>query len=443
MNSLTIRFTSDERRYLTIYKEIKKQILNGRLRKDERLPSKRALSKSLGVSVNTVLSGYDLLLQEGYLYSREKSGYFVAESYPPSKETTFAEPEEKKYRWDFTSAKVDRSSFPSFTFKKIINHLLMNQPDILMNKAPYQGDLSLRVSLSRYLRENKGIEVDPGRIVIVSSLEESLSIVASLIPLNSLGIENPGYHKILRFFDSECAIDYLDLDEEGAKVPEKDYSLLYLTPYNQFPTGVRMSSRRKKEIAQCACLYLFEDDFDCDLISRKGYVSTIYSLNKEKVFYYGTFTHTIGPGIRIGYLLLPSGMEERYRNRYRYSSSRISALDQGFLSVFLREGYYYRHIGKIKRIHARKKAAIRRILDRCPCISYQENELSFLIRYQGGRSVSSLKEQLEKSGIKIDWICDFQKSPDDFRLILFFSSVPEEQIETALKELTGLLQSSG
>ncbi len=441
MENLTINFSPEERKYLTIYKEIKKRILKGSLQKDEKLPSKRALGKNLGVSVNTVCSGYDLLLQEGYIYSREKSGYFVAESYAPSPEKESAyEEKEKSYRWDFTSAKVDQASFPSFTFKKIINNLLMNQPDILMNKSPYQGDLRLRSSIARYLLENKGIEVDIESIVIVSSLEESLSVVASLISPESLGIENPGYHRILRFFSRKCAIDYLPMDEEGAAVPQKPYSLVYLTPYNQFPTGVKMSSRRKKAIAQSPCRYIFEDDFDCDLISRKGYVSTIYSLNTDKVFYYGTFTHTIGPGIRIGYLLLPSGMEKRYRQIYRYSSSRISSLDQGFIGIFLREGYYYRHIGKIKRINAKKKETIRKVLDRCPFLSYRENELSFLVRFKRSLPLPILKERLEKAGIKIDFIGDFSKKKEDSRLILFFSAISEDRIEIAVKSLTDFLE---
>lgn len=443
MHSLKIEFTT-EPKYITLYKELKKLIQNGYLKPNEKIPSKRILSKNLSISINTVISAYDLLLSEGYISSKEKSGYYVNDFFYTTKlksKIDIQSQQQKIYRYNFTSEEVEKNTFPSYTFKKITSNILINNSDIFLTKSPCNGDYNLRVTISRFLHENKGIEVIPDQIIIVSSLEESLNIVHSLINIRTIAVENPGYFKIKKYLDSSVRFEYLDLDQDGIKINENSYSLVYVTPYNQFPTGIKMSLKRKHEIIKSPSQYIFEDDFDCDLIDNNQHVSTLFSINQNKVFLHNSFSHTLCPGIRISYLIIPKILIKKYLLKYQNNSSKISSLDQSIINEFILGGYYYRHINKIKRINQRKKLIINEFLSKKAYIDYQVNDLSYLISIKNNIDYDKLKKHLEDALIKIRFIEDYSFNIQDKRLILSYSSIDESNLIEGLKELFFIIES--
>lgn len=444
MNLLTIQLT-DEKKYITIYKEIKKLILNGTLKKEEKLPSKRDLAKNLGVSINTIMTSYNLLLNEGYIYAKEKSGYYVNSffylKYDNKKEKKIILSEKKKYLFDFTSQEVEESTFPSYTFKKITSDIIMNNPRIFLTKSDNQGDINLRNTLSKYLLENKGIEVSEQQIIIVSSLEESLNIVHSLINIKNLAIENPGYLKIQKYLPKKVSFNYLPLDQEGMVPDNNYYSLAYVTPYNQFPSGIKMTLKRKNQLLNSNIQYIFEDDFDCDLIFKNQYVSTLFSLNDQKVFFHGSFSHILCPGLRISYLVIPKKLVTIYQEKYQNSSSKISSLDQSIINEFISQGHYYRHLNKIRKINLQKKEIIENYLKNINYISYQARELSFIISLKKEINYKVLKKHLDDALIKIKFINDFTYNLNDCNIIISFSSIKLESITKGLDLLFKIIES--
>lgn len=445
MNILTLDLSKNSKKYLSIYKQIKKMILDGSLKSEERLPSKRALAKNLGVSLNTIMYSYDLLLKEGYIYSKERSGFYVSSYFHQNKNldshSNISIKENRKYLYDFTSTNVDSSLFPNYTFKKIVDKILVNNFNIFLTKSSSQGDEELREAISKYLLENKGINVGIDNIIIVSSLEESFEIINKLIHISDFLIEDPGYHQVLKYLDDKVKVSYSPLDEEGISISSKPYDLVYVTPYNQFPSGIKMSLKRKNQLVNSKVKYIFEDDFDCDLINKTQYVSTIYSLNNYKVFYHGSFSHSLCPGLRISYLVLPKNLEEKYLSLYKNKSSRISSLDQKIIATFLNEGYYYRHINKLKKVSLEKKLIIKDYFTNLSNSYYllEENELSFFISIKKDFSLTSLKKYLEDRQIKIYFFSDFSSIKEDKRIILNFYSIKKENIEEGLKYLTSTL----
>ena len=444
MNLLTIQLT-DEKKYITIYKEIKKLILNGTLKKEEKLPSKRDLAKNLGVSINTIMTSYNLLLNEGYIYAKEKSGYYVSSFFylKPDLKKEKENPllNKKNYLYDFTSEGVEASTFPSYTFKKITSDIIMNNPSIFLTKSNSQGDTNLRRTLSKYLLENKGFEVNEEQIIIVSSLEESLNIVHSLINIKNLAIENPSYLKIQNYLPKKVTFTYLPLDQEGIIPDNDEHSLVYVTPYNQFPTGTKMSLKRKNQLLNSKIHYIFEDDFDCDLIFKNQYVSTLFSLNDEKVFFHGSFSHILCPGLRISYLVIPKKLVTIYQEKYQNSSSKISSLDQSIINEFISQGHYYRHLNKIRKINLQKKMVIEEYLKKINYLTYQANELSFIITINKDFDLKALKKHLDDALIKIKFVDDFTHNLNSRDIILSFSSIKLESINQGLDFLFQTIES--
>jgi len=442
MKQINISFNSNENKYISIYKQIKNMIINGILKENESLPSRRDFASYLNVSTNTILNAYNLLLDEGYIVSKNKSGYFVSTR---KYKTKTIEKEEIphnviQYKYDFTSSNVDKSIFPYFTFKKVTENIISNNPEIWLTKSPYQGNINLRKQLASYLYENKGMNVNENNIVIVSSLMESLEIISTLINIKSVGIENPTYNKVYSFFKkANKEINLLPIDDKGVVLEDKKkVDLLYVTPYNQFPMGVKMANSRKKELLDYPTSYIFEDDFDCDLINQNKIMSTIYSLDNTKVIYHGSFSHTLCGGLRISYLVLPQGLVSIYKNKYSSSSSRISSLDQELLSSFLKEGYYYRNLSKIKKSLNIKKEKIRAFLDTIESITYQESELSFII--SGNFNVKTLKEKFQYEGLNISFVDDFLINSSDSRIILSYIGISVNDLDNGLIKFKNIIE---
>ncbi|MGN1294940.1 MAG: PLP-dependent aminotransferase family protein [Bacilli bacterium] len=441
MKELRVDFIDKESKYITLYRKIKESISCGDIQKGEKLPSKRELASSLGVSLNTIMNAYNLLLEEEYIYAVEKSGYFVSSSkhYKQNKRKINDQINWKKeYRFDFSSESVASSLFPSFTFRKVTSDVLLNNPTIWLDKTSPLGEENLRATIADYLYRNKGMNVNYENVLIVSSLENSLQIISSLIKIDKVGIEEYCYQKVRNFFKErgKKVIDF-PLDEEGVYVNE-DVDLLYTTPYNQFPLGIVMSKRRKNELLSKTNTYILEDDYDCDLLLSKKIISTLFSLDEEKVFYHGSFSHSICSGLRISYLVVPSKFIPLVNKRFA-SSSSISSLDQAILNEFIKGGHYFRHLNKLKKSLAGNKELIRKCLVTNPYIKVKINPLSFIISFDEKVNINVLKEYLKREKIKIRFLSSFCQKEEENRMLLCYSSINKDDIESAITLLNDII----
>ncbi len=433
---MDIILSGKKAKYIELYESITKLINTGQLAPKEKLPSKRDLAISLNVSLNTVINAYDLLIDEGYIYSIEKKGYFVSDqlSINIKPKTVNVKIEKKEsYKYDFTTKNV--VEFTNTNYKRIIKSIL-NQKDFI-NKTEFEGDLGLRMAIASHLKTNRGINVSPNSIFIGSGIE-SLRSVLRIINIDNITFENPGYHKLLPIASNlGIKSNFINLDSSGVLVPNYK-TILYTTSFSQFPTGIKMSISRKKELIDFlnkTGSYIIEDDFDAEFRIKDSPSTPLYSLSNNNVIFFSSFTMTMYPGIRISYFILPDDLKEKYLNHYKGYSSSVSTLEQLALKEFINSGYYASHINKLKKRYLNIRKKITDILDKYN-IEYDDkkNYLSILVKTKSNSK--TVKENLLDKGINISTLSDYEiNHKDDRILIIGYTSIDEDLIEDGIKEI--------
>ena len=243
--------------YQQLYESLIQQIRDGRLRRGDRLPGKRSLAGQLAVAVNTVDTAYQMLVAEGYLEARPKSGFFVLEAtdaLPPRPAPAPAgEPAapDPAPRFDLSTGAVDTNLFPFRTWGRIQKELLYAGSELLCH-GHRQGDPDLRAALADYLRSYRGVACTPDQIVVGAGMEYLLGLLAQLLRGAAAAVENPGYDRprtILENSGIPCRC--VDIDGSGldpAGLEESGASLCYVTPSHHFPTGVTMPVGRRAQL---------------------------------------------------------------------------------------------------------------------------------------------------------------------------------------------------
>ena len=355
------------KKYLSIYESIKKEITEGVYKTGSKLPSKRTLADQWGVSIITVEHAYELLLDEGYIDSVEKSGYFVVyeagdtfygNQNTVSKETDTIDDSSSKLKLYNDSFK-DESYFFSFdVYAKTVRHVLSTAPDEIMQKSPTFGIMKLRNSISEYLLRSRHIHVSPKQIMIGAGAEYLYAMIVRTLGTDVIyGIETPGYSRIKEVYESDgVTTETLKLGKDGIESSELRKSkagILHITPYRSFPTGVSASAGKKNEYLQWAYErggIIIEDDFESEFTPSRKAVDTIFSMDKKgSVIYVNTFTRTISPSLRMAYMLLPLNLLEKFEEKTSFYSCPVPTLEQLAVSDLLDSGEFERHINRVRR----------------------------------------------------------------------------------------------
>lgn len=438
MVNFTLELDRDTPYYLQIYKTIADRINQGAIQSLEKLPSKRKLAKHLNVSTNTVLNAYNLLLDEGYIFSQEKKGYFVSQQQQLTVVPKIASlpPQIKDdYLFDLTTQNTMEKDFSFAGFQKCVRASLAEQSYVF--KSPLEGLETLRKAIAEHLLENRGILTNYQQIIIGNGLE----MLATLFPLlnaSSYALENPGYHKLAKLLENHhLQVEYVDLDENGVQLP-KESTVLYTTSFNQFPTGKKMSIRRKKELIQWTTQknhYLIEDDFDAEFRINDGPTTALYTLNPQKVIFFSSFSSTLFSGARIAYMILPQNVLEDYQTRYNGYSNPVSSLDQTIVFHYLQSGEYAKHINRLKNRYLKKRQMIQELLkdSKNIKIDFKKNYLSMLIHVAPTISMEAVLSSLQEQKIKINTIATYDvKHIESHTIIVGYTNIDEEHLKKAL-----------
>lgn len=430
---MNIIFKNEKPKYIELYEAIIEKINNNLLSSGTKLPSKRDLAIDLNISQNTVINAYNLLLDEGYIYSIEKKGYFVSNQPICIKAESKAIPlefNEDDIIYDFTTQNV--LAFPITTLKKEINEILYSND--FLNKTPFLGDLNLRTTIKNHLKENRGIEVHENQILITSGME-IFERILKLTNIDTLGIENPGYHKIVKIAkNNNLKINYFNIDDEGVTTPNNK-CILYTTPFNQFPTGIKMSIKRKKELIKWANKtnsLIIEDDFDAEFRINQAPTTSIISLCPDKVIFFSTFSTTMYPGLRISYAILPAEILDLYIKKYSSYSCSVPTLEQKLLNEFIKSGKYASHINKKKREYLNTRQIIINYLNNYPNlfkVNTLKNYLSLLVEIKQNIDINKLIINLKNKHLKIEALSnlDFLKKRNN-TLILGYTSIKADKL---------------
>lgn len=432
MSSITINFipARDRPIYLQLYQHIVQEIKQGTYRRGDRLPSKRMLAQHLAISLNTVDTAYQMLVTEGYVHAIPKSGFYVCAveqleaGAPPPMEVTEPSPA-PRFDYDLSTGSVDPSVFPFVTWARITKDLMYHSPDLL-HHGHRQGDLCLRETLCRYLHQFRGVICEPSQVIIGAGMEYLLTVVCRLLPGASFAMEDPAYPKARQIIESSGQkICPIPLDASGLRADLLDQSgadCVYLTPSHQFPTGVIMPVGRRTELLKWASAkenrYLIEDDYDSEFKYTGRPIPALQSLDiNEKVIYCGTFSRSIAPSIRIGYLVLPHKLLSRYQKEFSLQSSTVSRFEQHTLTRFIEEGHLERHLNRTRTLYKKRRDLLLSCLKNS---ALAENlawhgidaGLHFTLQLQNGLSESQMVRRASQNGIHVVGLSGFYADAD-------------------------------
>lgn len=374
--------------YIQIYDDLRKDILYGRMSVGEKLPSKRALAEKLGVSLVTVENAYAQLVDEGYIRSRQRSGYYVQFNGVPIMPVGEAEsihhaPEGHQEQ------PITSGLFPFTVWAKLMRSVILEKGKALLSASASNGVWELREEIARYLYRSRGITVAPRQIIIGAGTEYLYNMLVLLLGRNSgYGVEDPGYTKLSRIYGvNDVSFTPIPLDEQGMSCEalyDSGVDIAHISPAHHFPTGIVMPISRRLEIMQWASLkderFIIEDDYDSEFRWSGKPVPSMFGMDTSgKVIYVNTFSVTIAPSVRIGYMCLPESLCERWHDKLSFCSCPVPVFEQYTLARFISDGYFERHISRMKKYYRRIREQVIRLFDIFACnITEERAGLHFL-----------------------------------------------------------------
>lgn len=358
-----MKYTIDKKKgkaYLQIYEQIKTDIVNGVYHYNTKLPSKRLLAEETGVSVITVEHAYSLLYEEGYINTRERSGYFVC--YSP--DNTFIAPANKKTIIPHTPHAEHSNDFPFSLYAKTTRKVLSNYGQDIFALSNGSGSIELKTAICDYLKRSRGIDVKTEQIVIGAGSEYLYGLIVQMLGKNRIyALEDPSYPKIAKVYRANGVKTlFLPLLTDGISsehLNKTPATVLHITPYRSYPSRVTASASKKNEYIHWAKAHnriIVEDDFESEFTLLKKAEETVFSLSSgSNVIYVNTFTKTISPAVRIAYMLLPENMVELYQKTVGFYSCSVPYFNQLILAEFISSGDFERHINRVRRKRRRSQ----------------------------------------------------------------------------------------
>lgn len=442
--------------YLQLYKYIKREIENGAIAQGEKLPSIRALSGKIGVSITTIRTAYDQLAMEGYVLNKEKSGYFV-------NQLDFVEEVmslEKDWKSEYHREEIrrmlsiyDEECFDFVKWKKCLTYILTYESRSLLAEADFQGEIELREQIAKYVFQSRGVHCEASEVIIGVGTQQLMNILTAILKRagkKSIAFENPGYVLSQNIFsDQHFETCNLPLDAEGIRLKEaplQPLDLIYVSPSHQFPTGIVMSASRRTQLLSWAREsggYIIEDDYDSELRYFGRPIPALKAMDKsQRVIYIGSFSSTLLPSIRISYLVLPEELLAIYQKIKNSYSQGVSKVDQLTLCKFMHDGHYQRHIRRIRRLYSDKSGMLSEFIQRNyrgkVDIVSNTSGLFMIVEVKSDYKEKEIAELFLKEGVKATPFGSYVKSeyaPEKPRLLIYFYNIEKEPLHKIIRRI--------
>jgi GntR family transcriptional regulator/MocR family aminotransferase len=380
--------------YRWLYSALRTEILEGRLRPGARLPASRELARQYRFSRGTIVAAFEQLAAEGYVEGSVGSGTYVSRVLPeqrlqvghtsspgvaPSRRPSRRLSSHAKRVTPFTGFEAgpvrafranlpELRLFPTALWTQITARRLRRASMGLLIECETMGYPPLRRAIADYLGMSRGVRCVPEQVAIVSGTQEALDLAARVLidPGDPVCLEDPGYPGARLVFEAAGArIAAVAVDSEGMKVPGPRFHsprLAYLTPGHQAPTGVTMSLSRRLQLlewAQRSGTLLFEDDYDSEYRYSGRPVPALQGLDRAgAVLFAGSFSKVLFPSLRLGYLVVPSDLVERFAAAKSVATRHAPLLDQAVLCDFVSEGHLDRHLRRMREVYAERLAIL-------------------------------------------------------------------------------------
>lgn len=442
--------------YIQLSNYIKQEIGSGKIQPKEKLPSKRKLSKYLGLSINTIQAAYDQLCAEGYVQSKSRQGFFVIELeddlFPMQIHTqeleTKIEQIQTNIEIDFNSGQIDLEHFPFSIWRKLsIQSLYEDQGDLIYNGDP-QGEFLLRNEIAKHLFASRGVKSKAEQIILCAGTQVLMGLLCLIIGKeHTYAVENPGFHRT-KFVLKEHGINLkpIPLDKDGVNVKQlynSDATIAYVTPSHQFPYGMIMPIARRMELLKWAEEkngYIIEDDYDGEYRYKGTPIPSLQGLDtKGKVIYLGTFSKSLIPSIRISFMVLPEKLIQKYKDHFTIYKQTASRLHQNTLFRFMNEGYFQNHLNKMRTLYRKKQlcllTAIKNYLGNQVNVIGEKSGLHIVLEVHNKMSEEELINSAMSVGVKVYPLSLYYDSPQESKkssVLLGFGGLSEHEIEKGI-----------
>jgi GntR family transcriptional regulator / MocR family aminotransferase len=454
-----------------IYTGLRGAILAGTLRPGERLPSTRDLAEQLRVSRTVVLLAYDQLLAEGFVFGRGGSGTYVAEGLAAARPKAAREPAklrlsrfgahahhtaidfpEKRLPYDFSYRRSPVEGFPLDAWQRILLRRARKASVAKHEYGPPAGSIALREAIAAHLRRSRAVVCDASQIVIVNGSQQALDLIARVLldRGDHVAIEDPHYQGAREIFLAAGAQLYpVPVDADGLdpdRLPARA-RLAFVTPSHQFPTGTILPLARRfalLEWARRANAAVIEDDYDGEFFYENQPVASMQGLDTDgRVIYVGTFSRTVYPALRIGYLIAPASLIDAFTAAKWLCDRGTLTLEQETLAELITSGSYERHLHKARRENSRRRAALLAAIDehlRGRVTITGDRSGTHLVLWPRGRtSEETLIARAAAAGVGVYGISHYAIRRRTPGLLLGYSRMSEEEIREGIRRLARVL----
>ena len=447
--------------YIQLYNYYKTQIEENKLHQNEKLPSIRGLAKSLSISKITVEKAYQQLASEGYIENCDRSRYTVnkLEGFISNKTpllidhlsfNTIISPT-NPVLYDFSSGEMDIDGFDFSLWKRYVSKAFLHK-DRLVSYGNIKGEEELRTEIAKYIHSSRGVYTQSSQIIIGAGVQNLLSILCSILKLenSSIAFEEPGFKNGRRIFaDNGFSIKPIKMKNNGIdmeQLVDSGETLVYVSPSHQFPTGYIMPIGRRNQLLNWAKTNngtIIEDDYDSEFRYFGRPIPALKGLDtRGNVVYLGSFSKVIPPSIRISYMVLPEKFLDVYQKKSSLYNQAASTIEQLALAQFMSDGHLERQIRKLRKLYYEKSRlffdAIKNILGENVEVNANESGLHTILTVKSPLQARQLVEKALDHGCSVAPVEDYywevapEKSP---QIILYFSKIPGDQMETAIKRL--------
>lgn len=468
--------------YRQLTAKIRSAVLKGTLKPNQKLPSSRSLAKSLTISRFTVTQTYEQLESEGYLETRRGSGTYVCPQIPDDWLRT--EPTEP-----ITTNVTEVSSLSQFSKSLIsVNQLQVSEPDLPIsfrygNPAtkyfPIQqwrklltrhcnssawldyapdaaGYLALRVEIANYLERSRAVCCTPERVIIVNGSQQALNLIARLT-LDSgdwVAIEDPGYLGARHCFRGQSAnLKPIPITAEGLDVEllsrcDRNFKLVYVTPSHQFPTGVTLTLSQRIALLQWAKemgSIIIEDDYDSEYRYGEQPIPALQGMDRgQTVIYVGTFSKTMFPSLRIGYLVVPQSWVSLVSSAKWLCDRSVPLLEQYALTDWIAEGHFERHLRQMRKLYDLRRQALieafKKYLGERVTILGANAGIHVMVKIQTAMADDAVVQKAAAAGIGLVAAKRYYLQPQCGEFIFGYAGLEEFQIDRGIWQLSQILR---
>ena len=473
--------------YMQLYEQFRKMILTGQLRKGDRLPPSREISKELRVSRIIVSNAYEQLIIEGYLIGKTGSGTFVADKLPDSMlntnwkqsernklieekesdhskiQTYQSSTPEKGSRIEVNMFQIGLPSLDAFPYKswqQISNKVLKNMRTLHLGYEDTLGYWPLRKAIAAYLRISRAVKCEAGQVIVVTGSQQSVNLISEFILAKDekVWMEDPGYWGAkISFQNAGAKICPAPVENDGLNIgyaiqkygPAK---LVFVTPSHQFPLGVTLSHNKRTQLLEYAHenkMWILEDDYDSEFRYEGVPLASLQGLDSNgRVIYTGTFSKVLFPGLRLAYIVLPTlEMVEDFKKIKDHRDRQSPILEQAILTKFMEDGYFLRHIRKMRLLYAQRQKILihllREQLGEYLSIEAAPSGLHLVCLLSDKINVEKFKQEIAKQKLTVSFISNFTlKHTMPPAIALGYSAFSKYKLETGVEKLLQCFQNS-